>query len=251
MVLSGSWGDRLSLPSGEYWPQWTVHHRCPRSVGLSSGLAWGGQAIPWGLGSIGCCWLGHTLQLLIWHLIYHWTTRGVGDFDGWQWKGTLCGRGSSWLSQQVPSPFLAYTEQYNHIFSCKVACIAGKEGQHVWVYAGSSPVAYGHFTQYVPAIKVCVELLEAKVHWQTLSFNISIVSFYISWSLTDKGDRLATLDGSDTQAILACICLYYDRLGPVIVHKGGIEECVADPGLEALEGCICCGVPVPFGKLFM
>ena len=36
----------------------------------------------------------------------------------------------------------------------------------------------------------------------------------------------------------------------IIVYEGGIEECVADPGLEVLEGCIHQEVPVPFGELF-
>ena len=37
----------------------------------------------------------------------------------------------------------------------------------------------------------------------------------------------------------------------VIVHKGCIEQGLADPGFEALESCICREVPIQLGKLFM
>ena len=38
--------------------------------------------------------------------------------------------------------------------------------------------------------------------------------------------------------MLTSVSLHYDQLRLVIVTEGGIEEGLADPGLEVLEGCI-------------
>ena len=43
----------------------------------------------------------------------------------------------------------------------------------------------------MPAVEVCVELLEAEAHWQTL--NIYVASLHVCKSFTGKGNRLAAL----------------------------------------------------------
>ena len=45
----------------------------------------------------------------------------------------------------------------------------------------------------MPAVEICVKLLKAKANWQTLSFNICIVSLNISKGFIGKGNRLAIL----------------------------------------------------------
>ena len=50
---------------------------------------------------------------------------------------------------------------------------------------------------------------------------------------------MAALYQGSFEAILASIHLHYDRLRSVIVCDGSTEEGLADPGVEALEGCIC------------
>ena len=45
----------------------------------------------------------------------------------------------------------------------------------------------------VPAIEICVKLLEATAHGQTLSFNICIASLDINKGFTGKGNRPAAL----------------------------------------------------------
>ena len=45
----------------------------------------------------------------------------------------------------------------------------------------------------VPTTEVCVELLEAEAHQQTLPLNIGIVSLYIGEDFSGKGNGLATL----------------------------------------------------------
>ena len=103
----------------------------------------------------------------------------------------------------------------------------------------------------MPAINVGVELLQTEAHWQTLKINVHIGSLNISNSFTGKGYGVTTLKQGSPQPILTSVCLHHNRLRSVIVHKGCIEQGLADPGFEALEGCICRGVPVLLSKLFM
>ena len=94
-----------------------------------------------------------------------------------------------------------------------------------------------------------MKLLEAEAYSQTLSLNVHIAVLNVSRTFTGKGNRATALYESSAQPLLASICLHYDRLGSVVVCQGSIEEGLADPGFEALEGCIHQRIPIPFGKL--
>ena len=50
--------------------------------------------------------------------------------------------------------------------------------------------------------------------------------------------------------MMTSVCLCYNRFESVIVFQSSIEEGLADPGFEILEGCICRWVPVLLSKLF-
>ena len=80
--------------------------------------------------------------------------------------------------------------------------------------------------------------------------NVSIVNLNVSKGFT--GDSYGVTIWSKavpSPYSLGSVCT--TRLTSVIVHQDSTEQGLAGPDFEALEDCICRGVPVPFGMVFM